>query len=85
MNRETKGRVLAVSRLWWLKVNAKPIRCGTFDGATYPHIIKVCYSVDGAEYTKRKWVGAGILVPAVGETVKIICREDKPSRAKIVL
>ena len=85
MNKETKGKVIGVSKQWWFKVNTKALRCGTFDGAAFPHIIKVSYTVDGVEYTKRKWVGAGISVPMVGESVKVICCEDKPKNVKIVL
>ena len=41
MGKETIGTVLSVAKQWWLKVNTKPIRIGTLDGATFPHIIKV--------------------------------------------
>ena len=65
-------------------MNTKPIRMGDLDGATFPHIIKVQYVVDGNNYTKRKWIGAGKAVPAVGSTLTVRYCSDKPSKAKIL-
>lgn len=31
---------------------------GALDGATFPHIIKAQYAIDGTTYTKRKGIGA---------------------------
>ena len=84
MDKETIGIVQAVAKQWWLKVNAKPIRMGTLDGATFPHIIKVRYVVDGNTYTKRKWIGAGKAVPAVGSKLTVLYCSTKPSKAKIL-
>ena len=84
MDRETIGTVLSVAKQWWLKVNTRPIRMGTLDGATFPHIIKVQYVVDGNTYIKRKWIGAGKEVPAVGSKVTVLYSSDKPSKAKIL-
>ena len=72
MNKETKGIVISVAKQWWLKVNTKPIRMHALDGATFPHIIKVQYTVDGQVYIKRKWIGAGRPVPSVGSSLKVI-------------
>ena len=84
MDRETIGTVLSVAKQWWLKVNTRPIRMGTLDGATFPHIIKVQYVVDGNTYIKRKWIGAGKEVPAVGSKVTVLYSSDKPAKAKIL-
>ena len=84
MDKETIGTVLSVAKQWWLKVNTKPIRTGTLDGATFPHIIKVQYVVDGKTYIKRKWIGAGKPVPAVGSNLKVLYSAEKPSKAKIL-
>ena len=83
MDQETIGTVLSVAKQWWLKVNTKPIRMGTLDGATFPHIIKVQYVVDGKAYTKRKWIGAGKTVPAISSNVTVIYCSNKPAKAKI--
>ena len=54
---------------------------GALDGATFPHIIKVQYVVDGNTYTKRKWIGAGNAVPAVGSKLTVLYCSTKPSKA----
>ena len=84
MDQETIGTVLSVAKQWWLKVNTKPIRMGSLDGAAFPHIIQVQYVVGGNTYTKRKWIGAGKAVPAVGSTLTVRYCSDKPSKATIL-
>lgn len=84
MYKETEGTVLSASRQWWLKVNTKAVRIHPLDGAVFPYIIKVRYTAEGREYTARKWIGAGQPVPAVGSTVKVSYRPDKPGKAKIL-
>ena len=84
MDKETVGTVLSVAKQWYLKVNTKPIRTGALDGATFPHIIKVQYVVDGKTYTKRKWISAGKAAPAVGSKVTVLYSSNKPRKAKIL-
>ena len=84
MEKETIGTVLSAKKQWWLKVNTKPIRMSAFDGATFPYIIKVQYIVDGNTYTKRKWIGAGKEVPALGSKLTVLYCSNKPSKAKIL-
>ncbi len=84
MYRETEGRVIAVSRQWWLKVNTKPVRMHSMDGAIFPHILTVSYTVDGRSYTKRKWVSAGKYVPAVGSSVTVQYDGSRPGKAKVL-
>ena len=81
---ETMGIVISASRQWWLKVNTKSFRMGTIDGATFPYIIRIQYTVDGVDYTKRQWIGAGKPVPAVGSSVKLSYDNEKPSKAKML-
>ena len=85
MNESTIGTVIEVKKQWWLKVNTKPIRANTFDGATFPHIIKVRYTVGGSEYNKRKWVRACEIPPSVGSEIAVLYDENKPQRSKIIL
>ena len=85
MDQKTIGTVVSVAKQWWFKVNTKPIRMGALDGAAFPHIIKVQYAVEGNTYTKRKWIGAGKAVPAVGSEVTILYCSNKPGKAKILL
>ena len=83
MKNQTEGIVVSVKKQWWFKVNTKSFRTGPLDGAVFPHIIKVKYTVDGSEYTKRAWIGAGLPVPKVGSTVQIMYSAEKPSKAKL--
>lgn len=82
--KETIGTVLTVTAQLWFKVNQKAFRTHPFDGATFPHVIKVTYTVDGTAYTRRKWISAGTRAPIEGSKVTVLYRADKPSRSKIV-
>lgn len=68
-----------------LKVNRKPVRTHAMDGAAFPHIIKVKYTIGVKDYTCQKWIGAGNKIPDKGTTIKVIYCEDKPSKARIEL
>ena len=84
MDQETMGTVVSAAKQWWFKVNTKPVRMGALDGAAFPYIIKVQYVVDGSTYTKRKWIGAGDAVPAVGSEVTVLYCSNKPGKAKLL-
>ena len=84
MNKETTGTVVNVATQWWLKVNTKAVRMGPMDGATFPHVIKVKYTVDGTDYSKRKWIKAGDRDLDVGNKVTVIYCEENPKKAKIL-
>ena len=84
MEKETVGTVIKVSKQWWLKVNTKPIRTHSLDGATFPYIIKVTYTVDGTDYIKRKWIHAGDAAPELNSSVKVVYCEEKPRKARIL-
>ena len=83
MDKETTGTVISVATQWWLKINTKPVRTHALDGATFPHIIKVQYTVDGNEYIIRKWIRARDPAPAVGSTVTVCYPEKKPGKGKV--
>ncbi len=84
MEKETTGTVIAVAKQWWLKINTRPVRMHAMDGAVFPHIIKVRYTVDGNTYTKRKWIGAGRPVPGVGDSVTVLYCPENPKKAKVL-
>ena len=85
MYKETTGKVVAVHKQWWLKINAQILRTHPLDGASFPHIIKVQYIVNGKQYCKRKWINAGQAVPCIGFFVTVEYDENKPKKAKICL
>lgn len=80
---KTTGTVISVKTQIWFKVNTKALRTSPVDGARFPHIVKVRYSVDGKEYTKRKWYGVYSQVPQEGSTVNILYEEDNPKKIQI--
>ena len=84
MDKQTTGTVIAATKQWWMKVNRKPVRMHALDGAVFPYIIKIEYTVDGKAYIKRKWINAGAPVPKVGSNVQVMYHSDKPSKAKIL-
>ncbi len=84
MDKQTTGTVIAATKQWWMKVNRKPVRMHALDGADFPYIIKIEYTVDGKAYTKRKWINAGGSVPTVGSNVQVMYNSDRPSKAKIL-
>ncbi len=85
MHEQTVGTVVSVAKQWWLKVNTKPVRLHALDGATFPYVIKVVYTVAGEPYSKRKWIPAGKPVPTLGSEVTVAYLAEKPAKAKIIL
>ncbi len=83
MQQKTMGTVVSVSKQWWLKVNTKPFRRHALDGAFFPHIIKVQYTVHDKTYTKRKWIPVKAFVPPEGSSVEVVYVTQKPSKAQI--
>lgn len=84
MDKETMGTVISVKKQWWLKINTKPVRAHALDGAIFPHIIKVQYTVDGKTYIKRKWIGANSQPPAEGSSVTVLYCGNNPNKANVL-
>ena len=84
MDKETMGTVISVKKQWWLKINTKPVRTHTLDGAIFPHIIKVQYTVDGKTYIKRKWIGANSQPLAEGSSVTVLYCGNNPNKANVL-
>lgn len=85
MEKETIGTIISVTKQWWLKVNRKSVRIHAMDGADFPYIIKIKYTIEGKDYICRKCIGAGKKIPDKGATLKVIYREDRPSKVRIEL
>lgn len=84
MNKETTGIVISIKKQWWLKVNTKPFRTHALDGAVFPHIITVKYTVGEKEYKKKKWIRAGQSVPELNSNVYVSYDESKPKKCTII-
>lgn len=85
MEQEITGTVGSVSTQWWCKVNRKPLRLHSLDGAVFPHIVKVQYTAGGKSYTCRKWLGAGAGAPGVGSRIRVFYPAGKPSKGRAEL
>ena len=83
MEVRTIGTVISVKKQWWLKVNTKPVRLHAMDGATFPHIIKVRFFVDGNEIIKSKWIKSSRTPPSVNQEITVIYRDDKPTKFRV--
>ena len=72
--------VTKVHRCWWLRINTKPIRRYSGDGAVYPHIIYFTYQVNGTDYDGALWIPVRYRVPAAGEAIEIYYDPEKPEK-----
>lgn len=84
MEQQTTGIVVAVAKQRWFKVNRTPLRLHALDGAEFPCIVKIKYTVNEKAYTKRAWISTGAPALRVGEHVQVMYRSDKPSKAKLM-
>ena len=81
----TEGVILAAKKCWWLKINTKSVRKHALDGAVFPYVVTVRYSVGGAELAGKKTVIWKNMVPRVGETVTVRCDANKPAKIRKLL
>lgn len=77
------GTVTAVRECWWMKVNTKAVRSRGGDGALYPHVLTVCYTVDGQDYRGHCWVNWNRCSPQPGARVTVQYDPEKPKRKNI--
>ena len=82
MEKQTEGIVVSVKKQWWLKVNTKAFRRGPLDGATFPHIIKVKYTVEGTEYFKRAFGSEEITMERIEKAIAQYVRSRVSGNAK---
>ena len=81
----TTGKILKVHKCWWLKVNKSSVRINVLDGALFPHLMTVSYSVNGKKYKKTKFIGLRENLIGIFGTVDVFYDKDKPSRCTIKL
>lgn len=83
MEKETIGLIISTKKLWWIKINKKAFRMNSLDGAIFPSVVKVKYSVNGVDYIKRKFISPYTQCPMQGGKVTVRYREDKPLKCRI--
>ena len=76
---KVKGTVVSAKTCWWLKINTKPIRHRSMDGAAFPYIISFQYEVDGIEYRGSRYVCWTTRCPVIHETIDVYFDISKPS------
>lgn len=79
-NYSVPGTITDVSRCWWLRINTKPIRRFSGDGAVYPSIITFSYVVDNIPYVGKLYIPYRCRVPQAGETIDIYYDPGNPKK-----
>ena len=74
------GTITAVGRCWWLKINTKPVRRFSGDGAVYPSIITFSYQVDSIPYVGILYIPYRCRVPHAGETIDVYYDPANPKK-----
>ena len=81
----TEGIVTKVDTCYWFKVNTKPIRAYSGDGAVFPHIIHFTYQVDGLTYTGKRWVMWNKRCPVKDERVTVFYEAEAPEKFAVIV
>jgi len=77
---KTFATIKEVKRCWWLKVNTKPVRKHTLDGAKFPHKIVYIYEVEGETYIGKQYLSWSIDPPAVNSKITVYYQKDNPKK-----
>lgn len=75
-----EGIIIDAKKIWWLKINKKQLRMTPADGATFPYLLKVKYTLNNLDYEKKKMVYWGNENINVGKKVIVTYDEEKPSK-----
>lgn len=79
-NIEVEGTIIKLKKIWWIKINTKAFRKSSLDGATFPYIITVKYTVNDTTYEKNKFVYLGDKEINIGNKIKIILKDNNLSK-----
>lgn len=74
------GMVTDVYRCWWLRINTKPVRRFSGDGAVYPHIITFEYEFDKTPRIGKLYIPVRYRVPLKGEKIEVYVDPDDPAK-----
>ena len=80
----TDGTLRAVQTQYWLKVNTKAARTSALDGAIFPAVVTVEYSVKGQSYTVKLWQSPRAMHGLVGQPVTVCYDPAMPQRCAIL-
>ena len=82
-NIEVEGIIIKLKKIWWIKINTKVFRKSSLDGATFPYIITVKYTVNDTTYEKNKFVYLGDKEINIGDKLKVVCDVINPKNIVI--
>ncbi len=82
-NIEVEGIIIKLKKMWWIKINTKAFRTSPLDGATFPYIITVKYTVNDTTYEKNKFVYLGDKEINIGDKLKVVCDVINPKKIVI--
>lgn len=82
---QTEGTVTEVKTCYWFKVNTKPVRRYSGDGAVYPHIIHFTYQVGGKILTGKRFVQWNKRCPVKDEKITVYYEKDAPEKFAVIV
>lgn len=82
---QTEGVVTEVKTCWWLKINTKPVRRHSFDGAVFPHIIHFAYTVAGQTFCGKRYVNWNKRCPQKGEKLTVHFKKENPEKYAVIV
>ena len=77
--KKVTATVTEIKVCWWLKINTKPVRTNTWDGAVFPHMVHFEYEVNGKTYTGMRYWSWRLTPPARGAAIEIRYDPDDPA------
>ena len=78
---ETIAIVKEIKKCWWIKINTKPVRTHTLDGAKFPHKIIYEYEANGETYIGKQYLSWQIEPPAVNNKIKVYYQKNDPKKS----
>ena len=79
-NNRAEGTVTELKKCWWIKINTKPARSHSLDGAVFPYTVHFRYNVNGTEYKGHKFIGLNTRGLNVGEKITVFYDGSRPSK-----
>ena len=80
-----RGRVTAVKRCWWLKVNTKAVRVTGLDGAKFPHVVYFTYVVNEKSFSGRRYISWTMDAPCVNDEIELYVDRNDPAKYAVKL
>lgn len=83
-NEKTTGTIKKIHKLWWLKINKKPIRKNSLDGSFFPYIALIEYEIDGKIYKKRKILKSDDRTYLKNDKITVLYGKENPRKISVL-